>query len=63
MSGAAGCAAFIAVIRINSGNYSNVLCVFDLGETYFFRNEEQYPSIKTPFEAIKLRELVRQQSR
>jgi len=39
------------------------LCVFDLGETYFFRNEEQYPSIKTPFEAIKLRELVRQQSR
>jgi len=31
------------------------LCVFDLGETYFFRNEERYPSIKTPFEAIKLR--------
>jgi hypothetical protein len=39
------------------------LCVFDARETYFFRNEERYPSIKKPFEAIKLRELVRQQSR
>jgi hypothetical protein len=34
-----------------------------VGETHFYRNEEQYLSIKKPFEAIELRELVRQQSR